>query len=854
MKRAHSKSDKLKRPHSRVRAESGGRPTRLLGLSILAAAGFALFLPVVVNESFYYPFMFLKSILFRGAVQVMLLLYVILAAREPAYRPRLNLISCAVLAWFGILVLSSLPGISVDAWSSWWGDFRRMSGLIMQLHLLAYFFVLSQTIKRQRDWLILFTTSLFAGVLMGFSGMVEYLNLNYLYHFPGERRAGVEGAAGNATFFATVMLLDFFLALWLLARKEQSATYALMARTWLVLLASLDLFAIGWNLFMQTDIISGLALPSVAVLALLLHAASLGWFLLRRKVRAGQIFVGLCGAWCLFWMYQTQTRGALVGLAGSLLLLSAIYLWAGTSRGWRLLCGGLILFVFLAPAVVLINRGSTWVRSHPTLLRYTMLSFHDYTTEERLMQWRAGAHAILDRPLLGWGPENFRNAFDLHFPGEMYHSPSDEAWFDRAHNLVMDVGVTTGLVGLACYLALHGLIILFLWRHWARTKDFANSLMLAALLVAYFLQGLFTFDTINSDAIRLLILAYIACLYGETRTRAGGALAHIPARSAISWQGWVSVGAAVVILPVAWSYAVSQPFSLNRLVRRARVAEHVLDSQTRMPRLVFNDALMSLFERADSYRITGWNDLHEVLANYAFEAAQTPYIPASQKVRAIRMGADFLEESILNQPANARNYLYLASLVNGTSDLVAKTDPGLAKSLAENVLARLERAEALSKRPQVYFERSNALLFLGRNDERIQEFAKGVALCPATKEPHLDLVTLYIAAGRDEAAAAEWKNIKALGFQLTAADYDRVIEAYGARKKFAPMIELCKEQLTQTKEDADILAHLAAIYREMGEIELARQTAAQAASLSPKIAGELQSFLDTLKSQRGKIN
>jgi Flp pilus assembly protein TadD len=68
------------------------------------------------------------------------------------------------------------------------------------------------------------------------------------------------------------------------------------------------------------------------------------------------------------------------------------------------------------------------------------------------------------------------------------------------------------------------------------------------------------------------------------------------------------------------------------------------------------------------------------------------------------------------------------------------------------------------------------------------------------------------------------------------------------------MVELYREQLTRTKEDADILARLATIYREMGEIELARQTAIQAASLSPKIAGELQSFLDTLKIQRGKIN
>jgi len=853
MKQARSKSDKLKKPPARAPQESGGRLPRLLALFILVTAGFAQFLPAVVNESFYYPFMFLKSILFRGAVQVMLLLYVILAAKDPAYRPRLHLISYAVLAWFGILALSSLPGISIDAWSSWWGDFRRMNGMIMQVHLLAYFFVLSQTLKRERDWLILFTASLFAGVLMGFSGMIDYLNLNYLYQFPKESR--VEGAAGNANFFATVMLLDFFLALWLLVRKEKSATYAVMAKTWLVLLALLDLFAIGWDLFMQGDITSGLALPSVAVFALLLHAASLGWFVLRRDVRAGRIFVGLCGAWCLFWMYQTQTRGALVGLVGSLLLLSGVYLWTGTSRRLRLLCGGLILFVCLTPAVVLLNRGSTWVRSHPTLLRYTMLSSQDATAEVRLMAWRASAHAVLDRPVLGWGLENFKNAFDRHFPGEVYRSLLDEVWFDRAHNLVMDVGVTSGLVGLASFLALHGLIIVFLRRHWVRTKDFANSLMLAALLGAYLLQGLFTFDTINSDVLRLLIMAYCAYLYGETKSRASGKVVPILVSPGFSWQGWVSVGAAVVILPVAWSYAVSQPFSSNRLIRQARIAEHVLDSQTRAPRLVFNDALMRLFEQADAYRITGWNDLHEVVANYAFEVAQTPYIPAGQKVAAIRMGVDYLEEGIRNQPANARNYLYLASLVNGTSDLVAKTDPDLARSFVENVLARLECAEALSPtRPQVHFEKSKALLFLGRNDERIQEFAKGVALCPAIKEPHLDLVILYIAVGRDESAAAEWKNIKARGFQLTTADYDRVINAYGSRKKFNPMIELCKDQLTRTTGDAKILAHLASIYREMGEFDLARQTAIQAASLSPEIAGELQSFLDTLKNQRGKIN
>ena len=809
------------------------------------AAGFALFLPVVANDSFYFSLIFLKSVLFRAVVECMLLLYVVLAALAPAYRPRLHLISYALLAWFGVMFISSLPGVSVDAWTSWWGDFRRMGGLVSQLHLLAYFFVLSQSLKRERDWLSLFTASLFFGVLMGFSGMVEYLGLGYLYRFPQESR--IEGAAGNAGFLAANMLLNFFIVLWLLSRKDKDSAYPLIAKVWLTLLVLLDLFAICWDQFSGAGITSGLALPPVAIFALILHAATICWFIMRRNVRAGQVFLVLFGAWCIFWMYLTQTRGAMLGLVGSVLFLLGWYLCGSASRKAKLVCGGLLLFVVLMSSLMLLNRQSAWVRSHPTLFRYTTLSLKDPSIENRVATWRAAAVAIQDRPIFGWGLENFKNAFDAHFPNEIYRSLYTEVWFDRAHNLFIDVATTTGLIGLAAYLTFYGLILTFLMRQWYRTKDPAGSLVLVALLLAYLLQGLFTFDTINTDVTLYLVLAYVVYLHAGSKSPQPDPVRR-PVQTGVTWKGRASIGAAAIILPAAWTFAVSRPFESNRLLQRARLSSKVIDPRTGAVRTAYGEGLMGLYQRADEYQTTGCHELHEVFANYALDVARSSDIPIDWKIRVIRKGVDFFKESIQRIPANARYYLYMASLVNATSDIVRQADPLLAGSLAETTLAMLQKAEVLSpSRPQVYLERSQTFLFLGRPEDRLAAFEKGAALCVAIKEPHVDLITLYIASGRFNDAAREWQDLKERGFKLTAADYDRVISFYDASKKLEPIVELYREQLKETPNDATVLARLAGTYRDLGEVDLARQTAMKAATLSPKVAAELQTFLDSLK-------
>lgn len=65
--------------------------------------------------------------------------------------------------------------------------------------------------------------------------------------------------------------------------------------------------------------------------------------------------------------------------------------------------------------------------------------------------WRATLHAVWDRPVLGWGPANVELAterqFDLGYVQERLASPAGlDRWLD-AHNIVLNLLVSVGLVG-----------------------------------------------------------------------------------------------------------------------------------------------------------------------------------------------------------------------------------------------------------------------------------------------------------------------------------------------------------------------------------------------------------------------
>ena len=242
--------------------------------AIVVFACLALLAPSLVSNDFYRPHVFPKSILFRISVQAMVLLYVALALISPAHRPRFNRVTRALLAWFGVMAFCSLPGISANAWKSWWGEFARMDGMFAQLHLLAFFFVLVQSLKRERDWLTLFCASMVSSVFMGMTAVSQ------IFGTDGPARAA--GATGNPDFFGAFMMLHLCIGLYFLFRKDRANLYPWLAKKWLFMLIAFDAALVVFSLLSGADFLSIIADSLlVSLLLIVVHVGALLWFLLR---------------------------------------------------------------------------------------------------------------------------------------------------------------------------------------------------------------------------------------------------------------------------------------------------------------------------------------------------------------------------------------------------------------------------------------------------------------------------------------------------------------------------------------------------------------------------------------------
>ena len=109
----------------------------------------------------------------------------------------------------------------------------------------------------------------------------------------------------------------------------------------------------------------------------------------------------------------------------------------------------------------------------------------------RLAEWRVAERVLLSHPLTGVGPEGYRIAFGAAVDASYQRQYGRNPLPDRAHDSLLDVAVTTGVPGLAAYVAVLGLVGLFSWRALRRGPPWLAGV--AAGLVAYTAGALLLF-------------------------------------------------------------------------------------------------------------------------------------------------------------------------------------------------------------------------------------------------------------------------------------------------------------------------------------------------------------------------
>ena len=179
---------------------------------------------------------------------------------------------------------------------------------------------------------------------------------------------------------------------------------------------------------------------------------------------------------CLALSYWSGTRGSVIAIvaafAAGLVLLPAL-------RSLRAVGALLIANVAGALVSLLHQVPHSFYGVFRIAVSTAEASDANELTSFRLNMWRWSAEAVLQRPFFGYGESQFRTAVPVF------------AEFNHPHNFLLQAAVSWGLVGLACVLALGGLLA---WHFLAAARRSADAaapafLVAAALVVMAMYEG-----------------------------------------------------------------------------------------------------------------------------------------------------------------------------------------------------------------------------------------------------------------------------------------------------------------------------------------------------------------------------
>lgn len=425
----------------------GGR----LGLfcSRFVEAGWLLMaaaIPLYFNLWTYNVFELNKIVLFRSLVLLMLAAWLIRMWEERW--PPISKPSRLTLAVLAFAAIHVLATVtSLSPRLSLLGSYERQGGTYTTLSYMALFFILLCNLESRAQVERLITVILWGSLPVALYGIIQYLGLDPI-PWEVDAPSPVHSTLGRSNFLAAYLVMVIPLTM---GRFSLSA-----------------------------------------------------W-----KGRAGYGFLLLLQALCLLF---TEARGPWLGLLAALFTFFLLlglrrgvgWLWVGTA--WT----GVLVLLLLA----LLNLPQTpfpGLARLPYLSRLATLSdIGAGSTAARLTIWRASLRLIASRPLLGYGPETFGLVFSRFFPPQLVYYQGRGVLVDRAHNGLLDLAATVGLLGLLAYLSL---LFLFLSRAlrglWEAIDAWQQTTLIASLsaLFGYLVQEQFSFGVSTLFVLFWLLLA-----------------------------------------------------------------------------------------------------------------------------------------------------------------------------------------------------------------------------------------------------------------------------------------------------------------------------------------------------------
>lgn len=507
--------------------------TRALHIGLWLCLLLLLLVPFVISPPTFFPYIVGRAIYARILIEVMFVLWVALALFDARFRPPRSWI-LGLLA-IGLVVSALSTGFGVSPQRSAWSTYERMQGWVDQAHWLA-FVVIAASVVRLGEWRALLQVNLAVSLLVAFLAIGQQLSMQWIPFFDHltSMSGRFSGSMPNPSFLGVYAVVNCIIALGFLA-------HSFIARD-----AKASKHAGGSRLDPATW-------PPWAARSFFIAAAILNaWALIITASRGSLLglFVGIGSAVAVYvglhWLRRRKSGTArdvhlvAVGLIAGVGLVAATLFWVAFEADASFeaaLAAERAAAVEPSGAAIPGSESGAATSRDPTspdaipsrsMLERLLAADWSKTLRNRVAVWRAGWQGFLERPVLGWGPDNFVVVFGRYISGRLGIGLEVH---DHAHSKMVEELVTKGLLGLLAFFAVWLLVLHVSVRGAvAALPQSASSdggglsrdtgllaLFVGAALVGIFVHGLTAPYSTTTTMLTMLLFAFVARLEAAMR-------------------------------------------------------------------------------------------------------------------------------------------------------------------------------------------------------------------------------------------------------------------------------------------------------------------------------------------------
>ena len=668
-----------------------------------------------------------------------------------------------LLTFMLTLILATL--FSEDIMFSIFGWPNRAGGILNLLFFFVFTVFLALFIN-ENNWKKLFNFLFITGILASLLAVVQYFNI-LKNVFISYESGGTPSFLGNSTFLAIYMLFLSMLSLTHFAGETEKKKKMLYGALFL--------------LFVFTILITGARATYLGLLA---------------------------GLFFFFFFYPRTKRSSGAGVNPK------------KFKALKIIAASLVLLVIVI--VVFFNLFPQLAEKNNLLkIAADRLSVKKITTDlagTRFSAWKITLQAIKDKPIFGWGPENFYIGFEKYYDPTI--SNIKNLWWDRPHNVFLDVAVSSGIISLVFYL-LFWTVLLWQLQKLKNTEqretehETARKLMahgLQAMFIGYLAALFFNFDSFSTSLISFFFVGYAFYLISIQAEK----IIIYPPKNKIFQKKPVFIGFLLILFLFLWFWNI-KPLYLNE-------------------NIVYADNLVNVkkCEKALNIMDGTWQSAGTLKAYAGLKYADfiKKCATAEKEVEYVLMGSKALKEGSVVQPKFTRTWMFLGSFTNILA--AREKNPETQKNLLAEAIRYLEKALNLSpKRQEILIEMEKSYIMA-----KDYQAMKKIAYECVKIDSSYGLCYWYL--GVAEIFLGEQTNGKkhieeALEKSSTSPPYIQLGVAYISQKNYKDAAEAYyMATVYNDDKNANYRAVLAFLYKEIGEYDKARKEAVKVFELQPE--------------------